>query len=153
MYICRRCLDPLLPPRARRVELLLIWRVFWKIEKSKWGQVFTESECCCPRQSSWVRSVLCCRKSLGTSGRKHIPTPSEDLSRGVSEGAVSHQPGVYPGDALDQGLVTPSSSDTCLLCNLGHITHAHGDTTNIRAAEPSQQPGLGRVDNPRQIRL
>lgn len=144
MYICRHCLDHLLPPHARRVELLLIRRVCWKIEKSKWGQAFKEQECCCPGQSSRIHRVLCCNRELGTGGRKHIPAPREDLPHGVSEGAISDQPGVSPGVVLDQGLVIPSSSATCLLCNLGYIMRAHGDAANTRAAEPSQEPGLGR---------
>lgn len=89
MYICRHCLDHLLPPSARRVDLLLIRRVFWRIEKSKWGQAFKEQESCCPRQSSQTREVLCCNKEVGTSGRKHIPTPRGDLPHSVSEGAIS----------------------------------------------------------------
>lgn len=94
MYICRHCLDHLLPLRTRRVELLLIQRVFWKIEKSKWGQMFEEPErCCFPMQSSWTRSILCCNEESGTGDRKSIPTPREDLPHSVLEGAIGHHLG------------------------------------------------------------
>lgn len=56
----------------------------------------------------------------------------------------SYQPGISPGEVLDRGLVIPSTSATCLLCNLGHILCVPGDTANTRGAEPSQEPGLGR---------
>lgn len=137
MYICRHRFEHLLPPRARRVELLLIRRVFWKIEKSKWGQELKEPERCCPRRSSWAHRELCRYEELGTGGSERIPTPREDLPHRAWEGAISLR--VSPGEVLDRGLVIPSSSATRLLCNLGHITRAPGDM-----AQPPQEPGLGR---------
>lgn len=142
MYICRHCLDHLLPPCTRRGELLLIRRVFWKIERSRQDQELEELECCCSRQLSPTLRLLCCDKELGTSDRKHIPTPREDLPHRELEGV----PKVSPREVLDQGLVVPSSSTTSLLCNLGHITPAHGDTTHTCAEEPSPEPGLGREE-------
>lgn len=88
-------------------------------------------------------------QELGTGGRKHIPTPREDLPRGMLEGSISDHLRVPPAQVLDQVLVIPTSSDTALLCNLGHITRTHGDTAATWAAEISGE----RIDNLRQIRL
>lgn len=106
------------------------------------GSGVGELECGHPRH----RPVL---RELGTGGRKHNPTPRGDLLRGTLERSISGHLRVPTAEVPGQVLVIPTSSDTALLCNLGHITCAHGDTAATWAAEPSGE----KIDNLRQIWL